>query len=134
MSLAKEENSSLLIAEAARSVIPDEDFSMSLPLNRRLSFRRKSMNKNANNYQASNGNPTGKKELLEIFIIFQIAITVYVFVDNLLIKACPSKSFSHPELMEMSYSKRSAESMIPTSESSATLDSLKGKEEKVEEE
>jgi len=63
-----------------------------------------------------------------------MAIVVYVFVDNLLTRACPSKSFSQPELIEMSYSKRSAESMIPTSESNATLDSLKGKEEKVEEE
>ena len=63
MSLAKEENSSLLIAEAAKASIPDEDFSMSLPLTRRLSFRRKSMmSRNANNYQTGNCNPIGEQK------------------------------------------------------------------------
>ena len=47
MSLAKEENSSLLIAQAAQVSIPDEDFSMSTTLTRRLSFRKKSFTKQA---------------------------------------------------------------------------------------
>ena len=58
MSLAKEENSSLLIAEAAKISIPDEEFSMSSQLTRHLPYRRKSIAyKSGNNYQnQSNGN------------------------------------------------------------------------------
>ncbi len=63
MSLSKEENSSLLIAEASKSLIPDEEFSINLPISKKISFRRKSNPhiRNPNNYQAQNGNVAGEK-------------------------------------------------------------------------
>ena len=44
MSITKEENSSLLIAESANQNIPDEDLTLTGQLTRKLSFRRGSFN------------------------------------------------------------------------------------------
>ena len=65
MSITKEENSSLLIAESANQNIPDEDLTLTGQLTRKLSFRRGSFNIGNNKSTAtttSETKPMIKKE------------------------------------------------------------------------
>ena len=49
MSITKEENSSLLIAESAQLKIPDEDLNITTNLNKRMSIRKGSIGKQTTN-------------------------------------------------------------------------------------
>jgi hypothetical protein len=64
MSITKEENSSLLIAESANANIPDEDLTLTGQLTRRLSFRRTSFNLGKTNLISETKPLNNKRKLI----------------------------------------------------------------------
>lgn len=97
MSLTKEENSSLLIAQVAKNTIPDEEFSInnSATVIRRLSFRRKSFSKTSYNLNQ----------------------------ETLRATKNPKKSASHHEIIEGAL-RTHIDKFLTTTDSNQTLDSL----------
>ncbi len=82
MSITKEENSSLLIAESANANIPDEDLTLTGQLTRRLSFRRTSFNMGKTSL-ISETKPLNNKSLLIIEkILNRINNKELNFLDN----------------------------------------------------